>query len=128
MKPYLSSIKYLAILATLFISASTVAEDYMGEEAVKALVVGNTIHAEHLKKDFEFKVYFDADGKTAIREQGGDSAETTYEFKGNKHCIFWKEKNRCANILDNGDGTYFRVNKNAKKIIKWNKIVKGNDL
>ncbi len=45
MKPYLSSIKYLAILATLFISASTVAEDYMGEEAVKALVVGNTIHA-----------------------------------------------------------------------------------
>ena len=132
MKHSLSSTKYFGVIITLLFSAvlstQATAEDFMSEEAVKALVVGNTIHATHLKKDFEFKVYFSDDGKTAIREQGGDSAETTYEFKGDKHCIFWKEKNRCANILDNGDGTYTRVNKKGKKIVKWTKIIKGKHL
>jgi len=128
MKQYLALIKYFGIISALILSTQATAEDYMGADAVKALVVGSTIEAEHLKKDFEFKVYFSDDVKTAIREQGGDSTETTYEFKGDKHCIFWKEKNRCANILDNGDGTYTRVNKKGKKIVKWTKIIKGKHL
>jgi len=128
MKQFIAAIKYLSMLTVLLFSAQAIAGDYMDEAAVKSLVVGNTFYATHLKKDFEFKVYFEADGKTAIRQQNGESTETTYEFKGNKHCIFWLEKNRCANILDNGDGTYMRVNKNGVSIVKWTKVVKGKDL
>jgi len=128
MKDYLSSIRYFGIITALLFCTHVTADEFMSEEAIKSLLIGNTVHATHLKKEFDFKVHFSDDGKTAIREQHGDATETTYEFKGNKHCIFWKDKNRCANIIDNGDGSYFRVNKKGKKKIKWNKVTKGKDM
>ena len=115
----------ICLAGMLALSAHSSAEDFMDADAIKALVTGKTIHALHLKKDFEFKVFFDPDGETAYRSQGGEVTETTYKFVGNKHCIYWKEKDRCANILDNGDGTYTRVNKKGKKIVKWTKFEDG---
>jgi len=125
MKVFKNSIKYVGIIAALFFSAHTMADDFMGADAVKALVVGSTIQAQHLKKDFEFSVHFHTDGKTATRERDGDSVDTTYKFKGDKHCIYWNGKDRCANILDNGDGTYTRVNKKGKHVVKWTKVTPG---
>jgi len=125
MKTYINSVKYLCIALLFSFSIHTSADEFLDADAVKALVTGKTIHAMHLKKDFEFKVYFDPDGKTAYRSQHGETTKTTYEFRDNKHCIFWKEKNRCANILDNGDGTYTRVNKKGKKKVKWTKFEDG---
>lgn len=53
--------------------------------------------------------------------------ETTYGFVGDQHCLLWKGKNRCAKVIDNGNGTYTRINNKGKPIIKWNKIVEGKD-
>ena len=119
-----------AAILGLMLSGSMLAnaDEYLSADKIKALISGKTVHAQHLKKDFEFKVYFDADGKTAHRYQGGDTTETTYKYDGDKHCIFWKGKDRCANIRDNGDGTYSRINKKGIEAIKWKKIVDGKDL
>ena len=112
----------------LFASGQVLAEKYLTADEVKSLVVGNTMHAEHLKKDFEFSIHFDADGNTAFRKQFDETIQTSYKLQGDKHCIFWKGADRCANILDNGDGTYTRVNKNGNHMVKWTKVVKGKDL
>lgn len=115
-------------LLCLLLFGQAHADDYVSGDKLSSLVIGKTIRAKHLKKDFEFTVYFDTDGKTAYRKQGGDITQTTYKFDGNKHCIHWKGKDRCAQILDNGDGTYTRVNKKGKQIVKWTKIESGKNL
>lgn len=120
--------KFLLFGFLFFVSVQLHAGEELNAEDVKSLVVGNTISATHLLKDFDFKVFFDADGKTAIRSQGGDTTKTKYSFEGNKHCLKWKGKNRCANIVKNDDGTYSRVNKKGKSVVQWNEIVKGNQL
>lgn len=108
--------------------SSAVAGEALSADQIKALISGKTVYAKHLKKGFDFKVYFDADGKTAIRDDGGNPVETTYSFDGDKHCLEWKGKNRCAQIVDNGDGTYSRLNKSGKAFIIWNRFVDGKDL
>lgn len=116
------------LFCLLFVVSQTVlADDYMGADKIKDLISGKTIYAKHLKRNFTFKVFFDVDGETALRTDFGKTKKTKYEFKGNKHCIYWKGKNRCANILDNGDGTYTRVNKKGKKMIMWTKIIEGKE-
>lgn len=112
----LQEITFITFILALFVGTSLRAEDYLDATAIKTLITGKTIYATHLKKDFKFKVYFDKDGKSAIRQQKGKNTETTYRFEGSKHCIHWKGKDRCANIVDNGDGTYSRVNNKSKRI------------
>ena len=115
------------IASLVFVTTPVLADDFLDADAIKALISGKTITAEH-KRGFTFKVYFDADGETAIRQQDGDETETTYKFKGNRHCIFWKGRDRCANIRDNGDGTYARVNRSGKVPVTWVEITDGKDL
>jgi len=124
----LKSILTAGLISLIFNTTPALAGDFLDAAAIKALISGNTVHSEHLKRGFEFKVYFDADGETAIRQQHGDDTETTYKFKGDKHCIHWKGKDRCAKIRDNGDGSYDRVNKKGKVNVKWLKIAEGKDL
>ena len=117
----------LLFSSAFLISSQAHAENYLDNNKIKELVTGKTIYSKHLKKDFDFSAYFDADGKTAIRKKrNGDIVKTSYSIEGNKHCMQWKGKNRCARIIDNGDGTYTRVNKKGKKIIKWLKFEAGN--
>ena len=112
----------------MLMSTQALAEKYLTADEVQAQVVGNAMHAKHLFRDFDFTVYFDANGQTAYRRQHGTTTKTFYKFKGDKHCIFWMDADRCANILDNGDGTYTRVNKGGKKVVKWVRVVEGKDL
>ena len=104
------------------------AEEFLSQDEVKNLVMGKTIHATHLKRDFDFIVYFDKDGKTAFRKQDNETTKTTYSIKDNKHCIFWNGEDRCANILKNEDGSYTRVTPNGRKVVKWLKFNEGNKL
>ena len=128
MKNKLTSSIYIVASMLLFASGQVYAEKYLTADEVKSLVVGNTMHAQHLKKDFEFSVHFDSDGNTAFRKQFDETTKTTYKFNGDKHCIFWKGQDRCAKILDNGDGTYTRINKKGKHVVKWTKVIKGKEL
>lgn len=128
MKTIKNMLKNLFLLIIILGASQIIAGDVLSIDKVKSLVIGNTVEASHLKKDFEFKVYFDLDGVTAYRKQNGDIVKTTYKFEENKHCIYWKDKDRCANIVDNGDGTYNRVKPNGKSFVKWIKVVKGKVL
>lgn len=111
----------------LFIGQNAIAGEALDANAVRALFMGKTMHGKHLIRGFEFSTYFDKDGKTAIRNQNGKSTQTTYSFKGNQHCLFWKGQDRCATIEKNSDGTYDRVSKAGKHIIEITKIVAGKD-
>lgn len=112
----------------VFLPMQSFCQEFLATEQIEALVIGKTVHARHLKKGFEFTVYFDPDGSTAVRKQAGEIIKTTYRIEANKHCLLWKGRDRCAGIFDNGDGTYDRVNQNGIHIVKWTKIVSGEEL
>lgn len=119
----------LIAFMSVFFSGQALAGKTLSGDEIKALVTGKTIESEHLIRDFTFKVYFDKDGETAYRTlPNGNIKETTYSIKGNRHCIFWQGKDRCAQIQENGDGTYYRVNFRGKKTIKWNNVSDGKNL
>lgn len=110
-------------------SSQTMAGKTLSKDEINALVTGKTIESKHLVRDFSFKVYFDTDGETAYRAlPNGNIKQTSYSINGNKHCLFWKGKNRCATIEDNGDGTYYRLTPDGRKIIKWLSVTDGKNL
>lgn len=127
MKSATNKLSLLFLSTILLFAAPVFAEEYMTTEKIKSVVFGKTFYAKHLIKDFKFKVFFDVDGVTAYRTKEAEVIKTTYKFDGNKHCIFWRGNDRCANILDNGNGTYTRV-KNGKHMVDWYKVVQGKDL
>jgi hypothetical protein len=108
------------------------AGDTLSGDEIRELITDKTIQAEHLTKGFTFEVYFDPDGKTAIRKQKGATVTTAYSIKGDEHCLLWNGGNRCAKIQDNGDGTYTRINTNGKAkgkaVVKWVQFEAGNQL
>ncbi len=118
----------LSIFLVLTITISNVlAGQFLTGEKLKSTIIGKTFYAKHLKKGFEFKVYFDVDGQTAYRTTNSGVSKTTYKFDGETHCIYWKGVDRCAKILDNGDGSYIRVS-NGVHMVSWFKVVQGKDL
>ena len=112
----------------LVVTSTFAADTMLNAEQIKTLVTGKTITAKHNLKGFQFTVFFDKDSKTAFRKQKGSTTKTTYSMKGNKHCILWNGKDRCANIRDNKDGTYSRVNPKGKAVVTWSKITDGKNL
>ncbi len=112
----------------LMASTGFAADTMMNADQIKKLVAGKTITAKHNLKGFKFTVYFDKDNKTALRKQKGNTIKTSYSVKGNMHCLLWKGQDRCANIRDNKDGTYSRVNPKGKAIITWSKVTDGKNL
>ncbi len=118
----------LASFLAFFASPIFAADTMMNADQIKQLVTGKTVTAKHNLKGFNFTVFFDADNKTAFRKQKGSTTKTTYSMNGNMHCIQWKGQNRCANIRDNKDGTYSRINPRGKAIITWSKISEGKTL
>jgi len=125
------NIKKTASLLSIAIALGSAGTVFAGEKLnaskVKTVVVGKTFYAKHLVKGIKFKVYFDADGKTAYRTTKEGVVKTTYKFEGNKHCIEWQGKTHCSVIVDNGDGTYARLN-NGKPVVEWYKVVEGKDV
>jgi hypothetical protein len=101
-------------------------------DQIRALITDKTIQAEHLGKGFTFEVYFDPDGKTATRTHKGAKVTTAYSIDGDEHCLLWNGANRCATIMDNGDGTYSRINTSGryrgKAVVKWIRFEDGNRL
>lgn len=113
----------------LFCSFQANAADALSNNAVKTLITGKTIKAEHLKKGFNFSVYFAKDG-SVIREWQGDMQVGTSFFKGNLHCINVGNGDKCATIVPNGDGTYKRLKggDEDKHFINWLSFTDGKHL
>ncbi len=124
-------IKTLLVAFVLMFTASFQAQaaDALSNDALKTLITGKTVNAEHAKKGFNFKIYFAADG-SAIREWKGDMQEGKWFFKGNLHCINVGAGDKCASIVPNGDGTYKRLKggDENKNFINWLSISDGKKL
>ena len=121
--------KSLLISTALLLTTTTSlnAGETLTKDQIQELVTGKTIHADHLKKDFRFKVYFNADG-TAIRRQMGETTITKWFMEGNKHCLTWRGRDRCATIQENADGTFSRINRKGKSKVLWKAFEDGNTI
>ena len=120
----------LAIFTFLFITSFQAnAAEALSADAIKTLIVGNTVNGEHLKKDFKFTAYFKADG-TAIRNWDGDVQNGTYFFKDNLHCVNFGGGDKCAAMVPNSDGSYKRLKggTSGTHVINWLSITKGKKL
>ena len=124
-------IKILFTAFTFLILSSFQAQaaDALSNDAIKALITGKTVNAEHAKKGFSFKIYFAADG-SVTRDWKGDMQEGKWFFKDGLHCINVGSGDKCASIVPNGDGTYKRLKggKKNKHFISWLSIVDGKHL
>ncbi len=119
------------LCSALLISLAAIpahAENFLTDAQIESLVKGKTVSAKHLKKGFSFKVYFDDGSETAYRTDGDEIVETRYRIEGGRHCIHWKNKDRCARIRDNGDGSYTRVNQKGRDVVLWTGFVDGKEL
>jgi hypothetical protein len=122
-----SVIVFASGLAAMIGSLTANAGEPLSAAALKALISGRTAHAEHLKRGFTFKAYFKENGEY-IRYKDGSTNEGNWRIEDDgSHCVDWGYNERCATMEDNGDGTYTRVLKNGKRIIRWNKLVDGRD-
>ena len=109
----------------LMAASSVFAGEKLDDAKIKALITGKTVHGENTKRNTKFMIYFDKDGKTAIRKGPKKTRTAQYSIKNNMQCFQRKKKERCASIQDNGDGTYSRINNKGKSIVKWTKVEDG---
>ncbi len=121
---------FIFVAAVLLVTSfSANAADALSADAIKKIIVGNTVNGEHAIKGFKFTAYFKADG-TATRNWKGDVQEGTYFFKDNLHCVNFGNGDRCAAMVSNGDGTYKRLKGgiDGKHVINWLSISTGKKL
>ncbi len=102
------AVSRVALVSGLAISSHAVAGGSMSADALKTLIVGNTITIEVVGKSATFHNYFDASGK-ALRDQGGRISEGTFVIKDDgMHFVTFDGKEACDRVTDNADGTYGR--------------------
>ncbi len=120
----------ITLLIMLTGSFQAFAGETLTPDQIKALIVGNTVHAKHLKKGFNFSVYFAEDGSVIRKWKKGRLQDGTFFFKNGLHCINVGKGDKCASLVDNSDGTYKRLKKGKanKHFITWVRIVEGKDL
>ena len=120
----------IAVAVMLGASFQAHAGKVLSNDEVRAIVSGKTVHAEHLKKGFNFSVYFAADGSVVRKWKNDKVQDGKWFFDGNLHCINVGGGDKCGSIVDNGDGTYNRLKggNSNKHFITWTKVVDGKDL
>lgn len=114
----------LSIFLGMILSVTANAGQALTAAEIKALTAGKTIDAIHLKKDFSFKVYFDAKGN-ATQFRDGKENPGQYKYNGDKHCVDFSGSFKCMTIEKNSDGSYTRVKGKGKRIIRWTKFADG---
>lgn len=115
------------VLVAAIAAPATQAGDRLSSAEIKELITDKTVSATHLKKNFDFRIYFSGDG-TAVRLKDGSVKESPYEITtDNEHCVtsVIRNKRKCAYIEANGDGTYDRVLSNGKHVIRWSEFEAG---
>lgn len=113
---------FVAGCAVLFsVAPLSHAEKMLSGDEIKALVTGKTTYVT-APNGRKFRQVFNADGSS--ERDNGQKSE--WHVDGDKHCNTAAVNALCANIRDNGDGTYSRVF-DGKPVVDWTKIVEGKD-
>ena len=117
------------------INSSVLAENFMLAPDVKLALSGKTCSGEHLRKDFNFKVYFSPDGVVQQVKRNGDKQKGNWSVLDNgKRCLEWdgSDIRKCFPVRDNGDESYTLVkvkgNGDIRELILWRHCMQGNTL
>ena len=122
-------------LSLFLMNSSVIAEEFMQATDVKLALSGKTCSGEHLRKDFNFKVYFSPDGVVQQVKGNGDKQNGNWSVLDNgKRCLEWdgSDIRKCFPVRDNGDESYTLVkvkgNGDIRELIHWKNCTQGNIL
>jgi len=98
-----------SILALAFSGALFSAEP-MSADAVMSLLTNNTINCRNLQKNHESSVYFRDDGTATRLNPEGEKIQGNWRVTENgQHCVNWGEEERCNSVVDQGGGSYQKI-------------------
>ena len=121
---------YSSMVFLLVLSTSTLAGAPLGGEQIKQLASGNTVSLHSLAKGADFKNYYAADGTAAsFEESNGKKNKGAWRVTDSgEWCVHWRgATERCGQIIDNGDGTYNRMEDGNLRSV-WKMIHPGNTI
>lgn len=120
--------KTLFLFSALMLSSSLVqAGETLDAAAVKALITDKTVTGTRTKDGATLKNYFAPDGKV-YRFENGEVAEGSWQVKDNGLQCVEGIPGGCANIVNNGDGTYNRNHgRSGQTLLIWTSFANGRD-
>jgi hypothetical protein len=114
----------MRIITTLLLTLTLVAcgsnpvkhENALTGEQIKQLLTGKTASYVNSSKGWQVENTFNADGSASLKfldgKFAGDVRNNSWQVRGDEICYTLKRNNKttCGKLLDNGDGTYNRLN------------------
>ncbi|MGB5473798.1 MAG: hypothetical protein WBQ78_10015 [Gammaproteobacteria bacterium] len=98
------------LLPALTFSGTLFAAGQMSAAEVTHLLANNTMHCSNLQKGEAFTNYFRDDGTvTRLTAEGGKIQGTWRVTDDGQHCLDWGEHERCNPVVDQGNGTYQKI-------------------
>ena len=127
----MNKVTLLSTLAVVgFFSVPALAGTPLSGEQIKQLVSGNTVALHSNARGKDHKIFYATDG-TAIShdESNGKNYPGTWRITDSgEWCNHWPPaKDRCGQVIDNGDGTYNRMENGSLRSV-WKKIYPGNTI
>jgi len=93
---------------------------------IQSLIAGKTADGENLVQNYKFKVYFDKNGDLVQKTESGEIKEGRWQIDAEgMHCVDFGAGDRCAAVEDIGNGTYARVTRSGKTVVKWRNFIDG---
>ncbi len=110
-----------------FMATGAKADDPIRGDALKQLYSGNTVHGHHIKKDFDFLLYFSPDGKATRKRDNGKIHEGKWQLnEDGDMCVDFGKWGGCGQLYKNEDGSYTRK-RDGDSLIKIKKFASGKD-
>jgi hypothetical protein len=101
-------------------AAASHAEDTLSAEEVKALVTDKTVHARHMKQNYNFTNFFAQDGAVRQVTEAGEKKTGTWRVESDGAlCVSWAGEvdPTCGAVIDIGGGKYKRMRVNPRNIM-----------
>lgn len=122
--------KFITMLCLLSVSASVLAGEPLSGDQIKNIVSGNTVALYSQARNLNYTIHYAVDGSAASRnESNGRVVKGTWRITDSgEWCNQWTgSEERCGQIIDNGDGTYNRLENGSLRSV-WKKIYPGNTI
>jgi hypothetical protein len=104
MKLIVPFILMLAFSGTLFAAES------MSAGAIKSLLTDNTIKCKNLQKNIASDIYFRSDGTATRFTSEGKKLHGNWRVTDDgQHCVDWGERERFNLLVDQGSGSYQKI-------------------
>jgi hypothetical protein len=97
-------------ILTCAFSGDLFADEQVSADAIKRLLTNNTINCKNLQKNITSKIYSRDDGSATRLSSDGKKMQGHWRVTDNgQHCVDWGEHERCTPVVDQGNGTYQKI-------------------